>query len=95
MSPELSIAVSEAEKRFKQKGFVTERKRREPLLEGKPGSAWLAQDKQVYRNWTIGDRPELMVSLSKGSLAEYVAAEFVQLFDQWHGDLERLNALLD
>jgi hypothetical protein len=94
MSQQLETAVRELEQRLKQRKLVTERNRTEASSDDKPGSAWLAKDKKVYRNWTIGDKPAVIIRLSEGTLADDIAAEFVQLFTRWHADVERLNKLL-
>ncbi len=83
MSQELQSAVKAAKDQFLELNFKLNRPR-----------SWFAVNDKHYKEYTLGDDPQILTRLLSGTLADDIAGEFIQLFDDWSGRIEHLNLLL-
>jgi len=85
MSPKLLAEVEKIERLLKEEGLK---------VRPWPEEKWFSITDKPYKRYTLGDDPEVLKQISSGVLADWIANEFFEFFDEWSPKVELLNSLL-
>jgi hypothetical protein len=82
MSKELQAALKGVKDQFLEMNFKVNT------------SNWLAVNEKDYKEYALGDDPQVLTRLLNGILADDVAGLFIELFNKWADKIEHLNSQL-
>jgi hypothetical protein len=85
MSQKLQAEVEKIEGLFKDKGLK---------VRPWPNERWFSWTDKPYKRYTLGTDPRVLTKISSGALADEIADEFSQFFDEWSSKIERLNSMI-
>ena len=85
MSQKLQAEVEKIERLFKAEDLK---------VRPWPDAEWFSYTDKPYKRYTLGDDPQVLKHISTGALADWIANEFFEFFDEWSPKVELLNSLL-